>query len=199
MTIVKWFVLLNGLIIVLFVLGGFLLPAGFAITRSIDIDAPTHHVFARLEDLAAMEAWSAWKEADASMTWTYGDKTAGVGATATWTSRKSGRGSATITEIIPNKRVVVVLAFPKATPIQSTWDVAETAAGVTVQVTYRGDVGKNLFGRYFILVVPRTVAPKLERSLELLRSAAASVGTVESDPSDHELAADDALPLSPLP
>jgi uncharacterized protein YndB with AHSA1/START domain len=50
--------------------------------------------------------WNPWMKMDPEATNTYSGPESGVGAVASWEGKKVGKGSATITESLPNARIV---------------------------------------------------------------------------------------------
>lgn len=71
-------------------------PAQMKITRSVDIQAPPTAIYGYLYDLREWSRWSPWYAGDTTMESTYSDNHYGVGASHTWTSKKSGSGQVEI-------------------------------------------------------------------------------------------------------
>ena len=59
-------------VLLVFVIGGAVLPKDFEVERSIVVDAPPAVAFAEINDLRGWEAWSPWQKRDPTMKITYG-------------------------------------------------------------------------------------------------------------------------------
>ena len=86
------------------------LPSGYSFERSIVINAPSVKLHRYVDDLKEWHKWQPWPEEDPTIAVTFGDKTVGVGANQTWTSR-GGPGKLTYTSSSPEKGVEFEISF----------------------------------------------------------------------------------------
>lgn len=63
------------------------------------INAPIAEVFALLNDLGRLSEWTPFAKMDKSMTWSIGELSTGVGAVYSWSGKRIGKGTQTITAI----------------------------------------------------------------------------------------------------
>ena len=114
--------LLAGLILIVLIVVGIAMtkPDDFNVSRTATFNANPAAVFAQVNDLRNWEAWSPWAKMDPTAKPTYEGPKAGKGAAMVWHSEKSevGTGKMTITESVPNERIVFLLEFEK--PMKGT-------------------------------------------------------------------------------
>lgn len=92
-----------GGVVVLFVIGGLIMPNRWQVERSVLVHAPTERIHPLVDDL---HAWSQWEEArDPTLRYEYSGPERGLGATRTYHSQYAGTGSTTITESNPSRGV----------------------------------------------------------------------------------------------
>lgn len=88
------------------------LPDSFAIARSVSIKAPPEKIFPLINDLQRWQDWSPWEKKDPAMTRTFGDTTAGPGASYAWAGNSEvGRGRMAIADSTAPGRVALRLDF----------------------------------------------------------------------------------------
>ena len=88
MKIVKWLAIIIVVLVVVFILIGFVLPKNYNVERSVVI--------------RAWDRWTPWQEADPTIVTTFGETTAGVGAS----------GELTFTQCSPETGVVYDMVGP---------------------------------------------------------------------------------------
>lgn len=156
-------------ILIAFSLIGYLLPAKYEATRTIQIVAPVEVVFDYVNNLSKNEAWSPWLAADPEMKITYNTVPAGVGARYDWDGLRSGKGAALITESVMNEKIEMDLDFGEDGVANGFWTF--NVNGDTVAATWgmRSDAGMNPLARYFGLMMDRMVGPHFEDGLTRLK------------------------------
>ena len=102
-----------GLLIAGILLLAALRPSDFRIERSLVMPATPAQIYPHLSSTKLSNAWSPFISADPETQITYEGPESGVGAKTSWVSKKMGEGTATITEAVPNEKVVVRLDFLK--------------------------------------------------------------------------------------
>lgn len=90
----------SGVILLLVLGGGWLLPISWTVDRQVVIAAPPAAVFAYVNSLRRWREWVAWDEREPGLVFEYSGPEAGVGATRRWNSER-GRG---VMKIMDNQR-----------------------------------------------------------------------------------------------
>lgn len=103
-----WFLLILSILLIAAV---FLMPQDVHVEASKKIEAKPQTVFNIINDLKLEKTWSPWLAQDTTMVNTFGEITKGEGASYSWKSENMGDGSATITEVIKNEKIVQKLNF----------------------------------------------------------------------------------------
>lgn len=163
--------ILIALIVLIVVLAGigFMLPSAYKVERSVTIAAPADVVFDQVNDLKKNEAWSPWMKNDPSLQITYSGPEAGKGATSSWTSKKSGNGSQTITESVPGKSINTFLDFHEMGNAQGAWSFSEEGGNTKVTQIMAGDAGKNPFRHLMNLAMDKMIGKYFEQGLGALK------------------------------
>ena len=120
-------------------------PSEYAISRGIVINAPVAKVFPYINQRTLVNAWNPWFKIDPAAKIATNGPEEGVGSKTSWESGKQlGTGSAVVTEVIPNEKVVYKLDYKK--PFESTQDASYIlkSQGNQTQVTWRVS-GNNTF------------------------------------------------------
>ena len=107
----------------------------FSVRRSATMAAPPAKVFAKVNDLAAWDAWSPWKKLDPNPKKTMSIPSTGKGATFAWVGNKEiGEGSLTILDSKPDEMVDLDQAFikPFAGKARITFTFAPEGGGTRV-------------------------------------------------------------------
>ena len=77
-------------------------PATYHVERSVQIQAPVEAVFAVLADQREFPSWSPWQKLDPNIQTTFSGTPTAVGGGYAWHgNEKVGKGSMTITEVVP--------------------------------------------------------------------------------------------------
>ncbi|OZE15499.1 transcriptional regulator [Rhodococcus sp. 05-2255-3B1] len=145
------------------------------VERSAVVRADAATVHALIDDFHQWVKWSPYEGVDPDLKRTYSGPDAGVGASYSWSgNRKAGAGTMTITESIPEERIVLDLAFTKPFKNRNvTAFLLEPVADGT-RVTWRMS-GKQsklfaLIGKVFSM--DKLVGPDFEKGLRQLAAVA---------------------------
>jgi uncharacterized protein YndB with AHSA1/START domain len=111
-------------------------PDTFRYERSAYIDAPPSAVFPLLNNTKAGEKWSPWVENEPEADYSYSGPEEGVGAVVSWEGKKSGVGSLTIVESVPNELVRLDMQFLKPMKGTATIDYILTPQGDGTRLTW---------------------------------------------------------------
>ncbi|MBI2602261.1 MAG: SRPBCC family protein [Deltaproteobacteria bacterium] len=173
MSVLRKILLLVIIVMALLIVGGFFLPSEYSMQRSTVINAPIDRVYNLVADLSRNETWSPWKAKDPTVEITLGEQTSGPGASYTWVSENSGKGRLTITELIPNYSIKTSLDFmDQGTQAEGLWQFEPSPEGIHVTWMMKGDVGRNIVGRYFGLVMDMMAGRDFEMGLANLKEIA---------------------------
>lgn len=112
-------------------------PDSFTVQRSVDVQAPADKIFPFIDDFSRWQSWSPWEKKDPAMKRTISSPSAGKGAAYSWEGNDDvGRGTMTIVESAPPKRIAIKLDF--TAPFEAHNDVTFTleSKGAATQVTW---------------------------------------------------------------
>lgn len=166
--------LLLGLAVVLglVILGGFVLPDHYQLTRTVSTTASLERVQPLLEDLARWPEWSPWERADTTIVTTLGPITAGVGATQSWTDHTGG-GRLVLTRVQPGRVEYDVWFADSGEPAHSVMS-AQPGSDGQLQVSWSMDGEMNMpgLGPYFAMMVQGMIGPMFDQGLQALKQVA---------------------------
>lgn len=112
-------------------------PDEFRVERSVSITAPSDRIFPLINDLRAFGTWSPFEKMDPDMKRTYSGPEAGVGAVYAWQGNSNaGAGQMTITDSVPNEKVVLALDFSKPFEAHNTVEFTLVPDGENTKVTW---------------------------------------------------------------
>ncbi len=186
MKVLKIFGIGLAAMIVLVVGISFFLPKTYHVERTVSIDAPPAQVHRLTSDLRnGWPQWEPWSEADDTIVTTYGELTAGVGASQSW-SNKDGSGSLTLTMCDVAVGVEYDMAFNVDQYIsKGKLSYTSTATGTDVTWEMDGDV-RGVVGKYFGYMMDSMVGPMFEQGLESLKDAAETLPAMEEETAPEE-------------
>ncbi len=134
MKLLKRVLLLLVVVIVIAVIYVAMQPSDYNIKRNHVIKAPISNVFNTVNDLRTWERWGPWHDQDSTIVVTYGEKTVGVGASDSWTS-KDGPGSMKTIAVEENKSITQKMQFGDFEPTDIYWTFKEVEGGTEVSWT----------------------------------------------------------------
>ena len=146
---------------------GLFLPSKVHVERSIMINQTAEVPFNMVNDLTKWNLWSPWYKMDSLAPYVFAEITAGKGASFSWTSKHQqvGTGKLTIQESVPNSLLKIELAM-------QDWDASEIEftfipAGDGTKVTWsmNSDMGYNVIGRWFGLMMDAMMGDDFENGL----------------------------------
>lgn len=127
--------IIAALIVLVLVLGA-ITPKEVTTSRSIVINADQATVFSLVNELPTWERWSPWQRRDSTIKNVYSEKTAGTGASYSWTSEDSGDGELTITESFATDSIHISMAFDGQGEATSKWYFEPANGGTEVTWTF---------------------------------------------------------------
>jgi hypothetical protein len=169
------------ILVLVFIVGGLVMPKGYQVERSERIAAPAAIVFAQVNDLRNWEKWSPWNAADPTMQISYSETPVGQGGSYSWTGDVAGEGSLTIVRSVSPIRIETKMDFGEMGSAEGHWDFSH-AGGVT-SVTW-GFSGQNpgILGGWFTLMMDGMVGPQFEAGLAGIKEIAESTSLPEPTP-----------------
>lgn len=184
MKILKNILLGLGTIIVLLIVVSFFLPSKFHVERSTTIAASPEAVFSHIKNLKTWPTWSPWFRKDSTMTNTYDGPDGEVGQKSIWTSEEVGNGSMTITEIVPNEKVVTKLEFDGRDGGKGTLLLEKMGDSTKVTWALDGDLENTPtmmkpMSKYFFLAMDGMVGGDFGSGLKYLKELVESMPKVE--------------------
>lgn len=161
-------------VIALLVVVGLVAPKDYAVAESITVRAPPDHVHRYVGDLRRWPEWTPWQEHDPTIVTTYGERTAGVGASQSWAG-KDGEGELTLTRSDPNSGIAYQMAFimdqtriPASGALAYTPTDGGTEVTWTMEGSWKGAVPPVLDG-WMKILSPWMIGSEFQRGLAKLK------------------------------
>ncbi len=149
-------------------------PAAFCVSRSLAISAPPQIVFNHVNDLRSYQRWDPWSKMDPTTEHRHSGADTGPGAALTWTGKKTGEGSMTITDSRPGALVRMRLEFLKPFVATHTVDFTFRATGGQTVATWSMSGANNFLFRVLgpFMSPEKMCGPQFEKGLVDLKSLA---------------------------
>ena len=125
-------------------------PSDYNVSRSKIIKQPLAKAFNTVNDFKTWEKWGPWHDEDSTIVTTYGNKTSGIGASQSWTS-KDGPGSMKTIAVEPNKSIHQEITFADNEPGEILWDFEKVGEGTKVTWTMKDDKAPFIFKTFSAL------------------------------------------------
>jgi uncharacterized protein YndB with AHSA1/START domain len=170
-TVIKSIVFLIVAITVVFYGGAYVLPPEARVERSVEIAAPPEKVFAIAGDLRRVPEWSPWLAVDPGTRFTFEGPEQGQGQVMRWASNNPlvGNGTETVTEFVPNERLVTRTDYGEFGTATSTVSLAATGAGTRLTRSFSSDL-PGVVDRWAGLMIDGTVGREYEKGLANLKA-----------------------------
>lgn len=173
MKVLKWIAIIVLALLTVLVIGGYLLPSKFTVSRSITIQAPAGTVYGLVANPRRWKQWSAWTRRDPGMHVEYDGPESGTGAKWSWRSPSEGNGSMVLTDTDPARRVAFDLSFTDFdTTSRGEFDLVPDGHATRVTWSLTGDTGSNPMLRWMALGAERMVGKDFETGLVQLKAVA---------------------------
>jgi uncharacterized protein YndB with AHSA1/START domain len=169
----KWLLVSVVVLAVVLVVGGYLLPSGYRVERSVVVNAAPEKVFPFVSDPRAWAKWTVWNRRDPAMKMTYGGPASGQGAKWSWVSKTEGSGDMEFTRAEAPKIIEYSLSFPEfGTKSKGALVFAAEGSGTRVTWSNEGDMGPNPLMHWMAAMMDRMVGPDFEGGLAGLKALA---------------------------
>ncbi|NND94776.1 MAG: hypothetical protein HKN45_07895 [Flavobacteriales bacterium] len=170
MKALKIILFIIAVLILLFIILGFIGPKTYDVSRSIELDAPIEMVYEQVSDLSNMVDWDPWKEQMPDMKTTINGPGDEVGSYRRWESSESV-GEEWLVELIPNKSVETELRFiePFEMTSKGYHDLETTEDGKTsLSIGFKGE--NSFMGRAMSMLpgmnMDAQIGPMFEKGLQ---------------------------------
>ncbi len=124
------------ILIVVYMVLGFFGPADYRVERSIKIEATADIVYIQTTKFTNWAAWSPWAAADPEAKYSIKNEEQTVGSEMGWDGEVSGKGFMTITELVPNEKMVYKLSFLEPWEMSSVGGFNYTLEDGTVNLVW---------------------------------------------------------------
>jgi len=154
---------------ILFVIGGFVLPTDYSVSRSILINGEKELIHEYVGDLDKWPEWTPWKKADSSLIIMPGESSSGMGASQSWKG-SSGSGSLVFTDTSPDSGIKYDIVFDNND--EAKGEIRYRDAGAMTEVTWSmtGDMGNiPILGPYLAMGMDILVGRMFKQGLEDLK------------------------------
>lgn len=154
---------------------GFALPSSVHVERSAIIDAPVCTTYMLVDNFHTFNDFSPWAKIDPTTKYAFEGPAWGKGAKMTWDSTNSdvGKGSQLITAARECERVDIDLDFGQGGIAKTNWTFRQGKDGKTHAVwAFDSEVGNDLVGRYFGLLMDGWIGGDYEKGLAGLKALA---------------------------
>lgn len=185
-------------VVVIVIAAGLLLPSKIHIERSTVINAPPSAVFAFIDDFHKFNLWSPWAKRDPNTQYTFSGPEHGVDAKMEWHSehRNVGSGQQLIVVSKPGQYVQTALSFDGMGSAFASFNLVPSGTGTRVTWSFDQDVGYNITGRYFGLMMDKMIGPDYEQGLANLKTLAESTPPPAATPTVTPVPVADTAPAS---
>jgi uncharacterized protein YndB with AHSA1/START domain len=173
MHILKWLLgsILSLVILILAV--AMMLPNEYAVTRTVNINAPADKIYALVVDPREWKKWSVWNQRDPAMQMTFSGPATGAGAAWDWQSKSEGNGGMKFTSAVANQKIGYEMHFEGMGKPSSGALLFETHAGGThITWSMHGTSEGNLMMKLFAPFMDKMVGPDFEAGLNNLKKIA---------------------------
>lgn len=167
--LLKWLLVALGVVALVVVGGGMLMPSQVRVSRDLVINAPPEKIFPHVANLKAFNKWSPWADLDPDMKVEFSGAEDGVGQIMSWDSAEMGKGSMKVIESAANEKLVTALDFGQMGTASARFDLASDAGGTKVTWSMISDLGNNPIARWFGPKIKSVVSETYGKGLAKLR------------------------------
>ena len=170
--VLKWLLVAVGVLVLVVVGGGMLMPSQVNVSRDLVINAPPEKIFPHVANLKAFNKWSPWADMDPDMKVEFSGSEDGLGQVMSWDSAEMGQGSMKVVESTANEKLVTALDFGRMGTASARFDLTPDACGTKVTWSMTSDLGNNPIARWFGPMIKSDVGETYDKGLAKLRVVA---------------------------
>ncbi|HEV8605022.1 MAG TPA: SRPBCC family protein [Tepidisphaeraceae bacterium] len=162
-------------LIVIFLIVIAMQASDFRTARSTTIAAPPEIVFAQVNDLRKMDAWSPWMKFDPAVKITHEGAPTGLGAIEIWSgNNRVGEGRMTIIESRPNELIRLKLEFMRPFKATNTGEFTFNTQNNQTTVTWAMFGPRNFMSKAMGLMMnfDKMIGGQFEKGLAELKTIA---------------------------
>ncbi|MEI6094493.1 MAG: SRPBCC family protein [Gammaproteobacteria bacterium] len=157
-----------------FLIGGFLIPSEWSISRSIVVHANIKEIYPLVSNFREWSKWSPWSSAkDSTLRYTYSGPEVGVGSKQSWTSKTMGNGWMECTSVTLEDEVgydlYIDIGFLQSTLYGNIKFISENNDTKVIWID-KGWSDKNLLKRWMNLVMKRMLSKDIDICLSGLKT-----------------------------
>lgn len=119
-------------------------PNDYDVKRTQLIKAPASMIFNNLNEYKNWKNWGPWYDEDPTIEAIYSDKTSGIGASYSWTS-KDGPGNMNTISLVENQSLEQKLQFDDFEPTDVYWNLEEVDDGTNVTWSMKAEKTPFMF------------------------------------------------------
>jgi uncharacterized protein YndB with AHSA1/START domain len=123
MKAVRIILIVLGVLLLALVGAYFAMPSHIHVASTETLDAPHTAAFSHANNLRTWSQWTAWAQKDTTLRWEYSETSSAVGDWMRWKG-KDGNGKLTLTEVVPNEKLVYTMEFDGFKPSSGTMTFA---------------------------------------------------------------------------
>jgi hypothetical protein len=170
MKILKVILVIILALVVIFFVGGLLIPKTYSVNRTAVINAPDSVIFKNVSDYNEFLKWNPWYKMEPTAKTVITGTPSQAGHLYTWEGKETGSGSMEIKSLEANKMVDMELKFIK--PFESLadtrFDIAAEGTGYKVTWTMSGE-SDGTFNKWMSLMMDSMVGKDFEAGLKSLK------------------------------
>lgn len=177
MRILKITVTTLALLSAIFLIGGFVIPEQWEVSRSAMINAKSDQIYPLVASFKEWDKWSPWNSSkDPSLKFTYEGPQEGKGAKQSWVGESMGKGWMVLTEASPQKGIAydlfIDMGSNQTTLHGSMVFVSKEEMGekTEVQWTDKGNSGSNIISRWMSFIFRPILGKEMETGLAGLKT-----------------------------
>lgn len=166
--------LVLALLLILFMIGGAILPESVRVERSVEINRPVAEVYPYVADFANWPSWNPWSEMEPGAVNTFSSPSSGKGASWSWEGTEIGKGSLTAEEVRENEYLESRLSFmePWESEAKDQWQFTAIDEQQT-ELSWSNEVILSYpFERYYALFLDAVLGEQMEKGLAKLKQVA---------------------------
>lgn len=190
MKLLKYLLILIGILVALFLIAGLFLPKTFSIERSITIQAPKQGVMQQVQYLKNLNQWAPWIEADSTATISYEGEDGQVGAISTWDGNdKVGKGKMEITRITKNRVESEITFIEPYEAVRTNYFLLENDGENNTELTWgfqeKSPYPFNVFMLFYD--IEEAVRERFEKGLNNLKERCENPGKSSQSTGEYEI------------
>ncbi|MCX2575532.1 SRPBCC family protein [Pedobacter sandarakinus] len=171
MKILKVLLGIVAVLAIIFVVGSFLLPKTYVVTRSIIVDAPDSVIYKNVADFREFYKWNPWAKMETSAKVSFEGAPESIGHQYDWKGNETGSGYMKIKSLETNKMIDMDLKFIE--PFESMADTKFEILpqGTSNKVTWTMSGTNNMIGKWMCVFVSmdKMVGKDFENGLKGLK------------------------------